>query len=145
MDMPLFLYPLDDMVAFGAEHSSLGAIADAAAAAEGLTLVPDPLPEEILFSRSDQFSFVRKGIAAIWLSSGNASTDPNVDGPAVFQDHLKNHYHKPSDDLTRPIVWDAALRFTRANARIGWAIANDDARPTWNEGDFYGDMYAPTP
>ena len=143
MDMPLFLYPLDEMVAFGAEHSSLGAIAETAATAEGLILVPDPLPEEILFSRSDQFSFVRKGIPAIWLSSGNQSTDPNVDGPAVFEDHLKNHYHKPSDDLTRPIYWDAVLRFTRANARIGWAIANDDARPTWNEGDFYGDMYAP--
>jgi len=143
MDMPLFLYPLNEMVAYGAEHSSLGAIAKAAATAEGLVLVPDPLPEEILFSRSDQFSFVRKGITAIWLSSGNESTDPNVDGPAVFQDHLKNHYHKPSDDLTRPIVWDAALRFARANARIGWSIANDDARPTWNEGDFYGDLYAP--
>jgi hypothetical protein len=143
MDMPLFLFPLNEMVAFGAEHSSLGAVAEAAATAEGLVLTPDPLPEEILFSRSDQFSFVQKGIPAIWLSSGNQSTDPNVDGPAVLQDHMKNHYHQPSDDLTRPIYWDAALRFTRANARIGWAIANDDARPTWNEGDFYGDMYAP--
>jgi hypothetical protein len=34
------------------------------------------------------------------------------------------------------------VRFTRANARIGSAIANDDARPTWNEGDFFGDKFA---
>ncbi len=145
MDMPLFLFPIDEMVAFGAEHSSLGAIADAAATAEGFTLVPDPLPEEILFSRSDQFSFVKQGITAIWLDTSNQSSDPDVDGPAVVKDHLLNHYHKPSDDLTRPINWDAALKFTRANARIGWGIGNDDARPTWNEGDFYGDMYGPTP
>ncbi len=145
MDMPLFLFPIDEMVAFGAEHSSLGAIADAAATAEGFTLVPDPLPEEILFSRSDQFSFVKQGITAIWLDTSNQSSDPDVDGPAVVKDHLLNHYHKPSDDLTRPINWDAALKFTRANVRIGWGIGNDDARPTWNEGDFYGDMYGPTP
>lgn len=141
MDMPLFLFPLKDIVAFGAEHSSLGAIAAEAAAAEGFTLVPDSMPEEILFSRSDQFSFVKQGITAIWLDTSDQSTDPDVDGPAVFKDHLLNHYHKPSDDLTRPINWEAALGFTRANARIGWGIGNDDARPTWNEGDFYGDMY----
>ncbi len=143
MDMPLFLFPLNEMVAFGAEHSSLGVIAAAAAAAEDLVLVPDQQPEEILFSRSDQFSFVKQGITAIWLDTSIASSDPDVDGPAVIKHHLLNHYHKPSDDLSRPIDWEAALRFTRANARIGWAIANDDARPTWNVGDFYGDLYAP--
>jgi hypothetical protein len=143
MDMPLFLFPIDEMVAFGAEHSSLGQIADEAAAAEGLVLVPDQQPEEILFSRSDQFSFVRQGVPAIWLDTSIASSDPDIDGPAIIEDHLENHYHKPSDDLTRPIIWDAALRFTRANARIGWGIGNDDARPTWNEDSFYGNLYAP--
>ena len=142
MDMPLFLFPTDEIVAFGAEHSSLGAVAATAAAAEGFALVPDPLPEEILFSRSDQFSFVRQGITAIWLDTTNQSSDPDVDGVAVYDDHLKNHYHKPSDDLSRPIVWEDALSFTRANARIGWIIGNDDARPTWNEDSFYGNLYA---
>jgi len=143
MDMPLFLFPSDSVVAFGAEHSSLGAVADAAAAAEGLRLVPDQLPEEILFSRSDQFSFVRQSVPAIWLSSNLESSDPEIDGPAVVMDHRTNHYHKPSDDMSRPIVWEDALAFTRANARIGWGIANDDARPTWNEDSFYGNLYAP--
>jgi Zn-dependent M28 family amino/carboxypeptidase len=139
MDMPLFLFPVNEMVAFGAEHSSLGAVAEAAATAEGFKLVPDQMPEEILFSRSDQFSFVRQGITAIWLDSSIESSDPNVDGPAVIADHLENHYHKPSDDLTRPIVWENALSFTRA---IGWGIGNADERPTWNEDSFYGNLYA---
>lgn len=143
MDMPLFLFPMDQIVAFGAEHSTLGAVADAAAAAEGFKLVPDPLPKEILFSRSDQFSFVRQGVPAIWLSSSIESSDPEYDGPALFNDHLKNHYHKPSDDMSRPIFWDEALAFTRSNARIGWLIANDESRPTWNADSFYGKLYAP--
>lgn len=143
MDMPLFLFPIDEMVAFGAEHSSLGAVANDAAAAEGLVLVPDQQPEEILFARSDQFSFVRQGVPAIWLDTSIESSDPDVDGPEIIKDHLQNHYHKPSDDMSRPIFWDALLRFTRANARIGWSVANDDARPTWNEDSFYGKLYGP--
>ena len=142
IDMPLFLFPLADIVAFGAEHSSLGTIADAAATAEGFILTPDPIPEENIFARSDQYSFVRKGVPAIYLDSGFSSADPDVDGQAVATDHYHNHYHQPSDDLSRPIDWDSAVRFTRANARIGWAIANDDARPAWNEGDFFGDKFA---
>jgi Zn-dependent M28 family amino/carboxypeptidase len=143
MDMPLFLFPIDKMVAFGAEHSTLGAVADAAASAEGFTLVPDQQPDEILYSRSDQFSFVRQGIPAIWLDSSIESSDPDYDGPAITEDHLKKHYHKPSDDMTRPIFWDETLAFIRANARIGWGIGNDDARPTWNDDSFYGNLYAP--
>ncbi len=143
MDMPLFLYPLADVVAFGAEHSSLQAIVAAAANAEGFALTPDPIPEENIFVRSDQYSFVRQGVPAIYLTSGFGTTDPDIDAEAIFQDHLKNHYHRPSDDLSRPIDWDSAVRFARTNTRIGLGIANDDARPSWNEDDFFGDKFAP--
>ena len=143
IDMPLFLYPLADVVAFGAEHSSLQAIVAAAANAEGFTLTPDPVPEENFFVRSDQYSFVRQGIPAIYLDPGFGTTDAEIDAEAIFQDHLRNHYHRPSDDLSRPIDWDSALRFARAITRIGLGIANDDARPTWNEGDFFGNKFAP--
>lgn len=143
LDMPLFLYPVADLIGFGSEHSSLQAPMAAAAEAEGFVLSPDPLPEENLFRRSDQYSFVRQGIPASYLDPGFGSTDPDIDGEAVSRDHYKNHYHKPSDDLTRPVHWDSAVRFARANARIGFAIANADERPTWNEGDFFGERFAP--
>ena len=145
MDMPLFLFPISDLVAFGAEHSSLRTVVDAAATAEGFALIPDPMPEEHLFRRSDQYSFVRKGVPAIYLDTSFGSTDPAIDGEAVVTEHLRTSYHQPSDDLSLPLHWDSAVRFTRANARMGWDIANDDARPTWNEGDFFGEMFAPTP
>lgn len=143
LDMPLFLVPVSEIVGFGAEHTSLQAPMSAAAAAEGFTLVPDPTPEENFFVRSDQYSFVKKGIPASYLDVSSASSDPSVDGEALYEDHIKNHYHKPSDDLSRPVDWDSAIRFARANARIGLAIANDDERPSWNEGDFFGEMFAP--
>ncbi|MDA1064164.1 MAG: M28 family metallopeptidase [Proteobacteria bacterium] len=143
IDMPLFLFPLADIIAFGAENSSLGPVAAAAASAEGLVLTPDPVPIENIFVRSDQYSFVKKGIPAIYLDPGPTSTDDSIDGAAITTAFRRTHYHQPSDDLSQPIDWDSAVRFTRANTRIGWSIANDDARPSWNEGNFFGEMFAP--
>jgi hypothetical protein len=142
LDMPLFLYPVADVVAFGAEHSTLGPMVDAAARAEGLALSPDPLPDEVIFIRSDQYSLVRRGVPAVYLIPGFNSTDPAVKGEAVFRDFLKNHYHKPSDDLSRPVHWASVVRFTRTNARIGLAAANATQRPRWNPGNFFGELFA---
>lgn len=142
LDMPLFLYPLADVVAFGSEHSSLESVVEGAVRKDGFMLSPDPMPEERIFIRSDQYSFVRKGVPATYLKPGPNSTDPEVDTAAREKDHRLNHYHRPSDDLGRPVHWDSALRFARANTRIGYAIADVDERPTWNEGDFFGEMFA---
>jgi hypothetical protein len=141
LDMPLFLYPVADIIAFGAQHSSLEGTVGDAIVAEGFTLTPDPMPEENLFRRSDQYSFVRRGVPAVYLKPGFTSTNPSIDGKAIENEHRKHHYHMPSDDLSRPVDWDSAVRFARANARIGYAIANDGQRPTWNEGDFFGEKF----
>ncbi len=142
LDMPLLLYPIADVIAFGAEHSSLEGVISEAVVEEDFVLSPDPVPEEVLFIRSDQYSFVKQGVPSVFLVPGFTSSDPEIDGGALFNEHLQTHYHQPSDDLTRPIDWDSALRFARANVRIGHAVAEDDGRPTWNEGDFFGDMFA---
>ena len=142
LDMPLFLYPVADLVAFGSQHSSLQGAVEAAAADEGFVFSPDPMPEENIFVRSDQFSFVRKGVPAVYLIPGFTSTDASIDGEALFRDHLKNHYHEPTDDMGRPFHWESALRFARAHTRIGYKIADERERPGWNEGNFFGEKYA---
>lgn len=142
LDMPLLLYPLADVIAFGSEHSSLERVIDGVAGFEDFVLAPDPIPEEVLFIRSDQYSFVKQGVPSVFLVPGFTSTDPEINGGALFSEHLQTHYHQPSDDLSRPIEWDSALRFARVNVRIGDAIANQDERPTWNEGDFFGEKFA---
>jgi hypothetical protein len=141
LDMPLLLYPLADVIAFGAEHSSLEQTIGKAVAEEDLELSPDPFPEEVIFIRSDQYSFVKKGVPSVFLVPGFTSTDPAIDGGALFNEFLQTHYHQPSDDLSRPIDWDSALRFARANVRIGHAVAEADEKPSWNEGDFFGEKF----
>ncbi|HSD69057.1 MAG TPA: M28 family metallopeptidase [Woeseiaceae bacterium] len=142
LDMPLFLYPLADIIAFGAEHSTLESQIAPAIAVEQFVLTPDPIPEEVIFIRSDQYSFVRQGIPAVYLVPGFTSQDPAIDGEAAFREHLATHYHRPSDDATRPVDWESALRFARANVRIGLQISSTVERPRWNEGDFFGTRFA---
>lgn len=142
IDMPYLGFPVADVHAFGAEHSTLHAAALAATEAAGMELTPDPLPEEVRFVRSDQFSFVQEGIPAVAFKSGSQSSDPSVDGAAMLDDFLKNHYHRASDDLDLPWSAEGAGRFARAAMAMGLIVANDDARPRWNDGDFFGDKFA---
>ncbi len=145
IDMPLVFFPLDTVVGYGAEHSSLEGLTANEARKEGFELTPDPYPDEVYFIRSDQYSFVRQGIPAVYFAEGIGSSDPAVDGRAVQEEFFNVHYHQPSDDLSQHIDWETALRFSRAAMRIGDRIAMDEQRPSWNEGDFFGEKFGNSP
>mgnify|MGYP001828082724 CR=1 FL=1 len=140
-DMPLFIFPTADVVAYGAEHSSLAAPTARAAAAAGFEVSPDPIPEEVIFIRSDQFSLVRRGVPAVYLMPGLRSRDPDIDGAAAFRAFLAQRYHKPSDESGLPFDDDTASRFTALNYHLVRLIADTPARPTWNDGDFFGELF----
>jgi Zn-dependent M28 family amino/carboxypeptidase len=141
MDMPVMLYPAAGFVAFGAEHSTLGDLARRAVEGEGLQLVPDPNPEEVFFVRSDQYSFVKEGIPALYLDDAPQSADPAVDAGAVFKQHMVRNYHMPSDDMRLPIHWPSFAKLARINARLGRSIADAAERPAWLPGDFFGETF----
>lgn len=143
LDMPLILYPFSDVVAFGADHSSLGPTATAAVARLGVGLSPDPMPEEGIFTRSDHYRFVEQGIPAIFLITGFNAETGEGEGGRVFRDFLANHYHKPSDDISLPIDYEAGAKFALLNYLIVDEIANADARPRWNADSFFGTLFAP--
>ena len=141
LDMPLLLYDFGDVIAFGAEHSTIGDAVQQAAEREGVALTPDPFPEQNMFVRSDHYRFVQQGVPAVFLVTGTSSADGTTDTKAIFEAFLKDHYHTPSDDLNLPINYRAAARFTRVNFGIGDIIANQLERPRWREGDFFGDTF----
>src|SRR3546814_18629721 len=68
--MPLLLYPFTDVIAFGADHSTLGPLVAKAVAPMGVTLIPDPMPEQGIFTRSDHYMFVKQGVHAVFLATG---------------------------------------------------------------------------
>ena len=142
LDMPLFTYPFADVVAFGAEHSTLKAFVERAANTAGIALAPDPMPEQGLFTRSDHYKFVQQGVPAVFLITGFESKNGEPTGEEVFQAFIKEHYHQPSDDLNLPIDYEVGALFTEININIGREVSNSEERPRWNAGDFFGETFA---
>jgi len=135
LDMPILTYDFVDLVAYGADRSSLGRLVAAAAAAEGVKLVPDPDPQEAYFVRSDHYSFVKAGIPSVSLDLG-----PGGPGAAATKAFVEQHYHQPSDEVGL-IDWKQGMRFVSLNYAIARAVADADERPVWNKGDFFGTLY----
>jgi hypothetical protein len=142
MDMFLMLEPMHEVIVFGGEHSTLGPVAARAARAVGLTPVPDPAPEEVIFVRSDQFPFVRQGVPAVYpVLSGARKVAPG-DSLSPMQRWRRTIYHSPQDDMSQVMDMESGARFMRMQFLLGLEVANTTARPAWNRGDFFGEMFA---
>lgn len=141
LDMVLMLHPLREVIPFGAEHSSLKRTVEEAAGRLGIGVSPDPFPEQVLFVRSDHYSFVKQGVPAIFLTAGFRSDDPAVDGQALWGKWMQEVYHRPGDDMRQSIDFDAGAQFARLNFLIAYLVAQADEAPSWNAGDFFGERF----
>lgn len=137
LDMPILTYDFTDVVALGAEHSTVGASVARGAAQMGVKLSPDPEPEQNNFVRSDHYSFVKEGVPAISLETGWANG-----GQAAVKAFLDSHYHDVSDDMSQKIDWNAAAKFAKLNYLIAGDLADGKDEPRWYAGDFFGDKFA---
>lgn len=142
VDEGSMLWPLRDVIAYGAEHSTLQAAARRAADRLGIVLSPDPAPEQVLFVRSDQYSFVKQGIPSVFTVVGFRSDDPAVDPAKRWATWEAERYHQPQDDAHQPgLMFNEAVTFAKFNFLVGYLVAQDPARPAWNQGDFFGGLY----
>jgi len=138
LDAPMLLYDFTDVIAFGAEQSTLGPIVARATQRAGIQSSPDPMPEQGVFTRSDHYSFVKEGVPGVFLVTGFANG-----GEKFFRDYLATHYHRPSDQIDLPFNWDAAVKFARLNDLIAREIADQPSRPLWYRDSLFGTTYAP--
>jgi len=136
LDMPVIRYRFNDLIAFGAEHSSLGPLAEAAAGRRDVTLTPDPLPEQALFTRSDHYHFVRAGVPSLFLMTGFSSPDVEDDEGQGFLRFLGGDYHGPGDEVDA-VLFDQGARFAEINMEIIREVANAAETPSWNEDSFF--------
>ena len=131
-------FPTRDVILYGQEHSSLGPIGQRAAAEAGLDVTADPWPEEVTFIRQDAWSFVQKGVPALYVNTGIQSRDPKLDGSAVYRRWLVTIYHSPKDDARQALDYESGASFARFVFGLCHAVANGAERPKWNKGDFFG-------
>ncbi|OGX86004.1 peptidase M28 [Hymenobacter lapidarius] len=141
MDMPTIIAPLLSVVALGGQHSSLLQPVSRAAAYMGITLEQDPEPEQNRFIRSDQYSFVTAGIPALHLKYGNKTADGKNNLNETVQKWRAVTYHKPQDDINGLFDFEAGKKYVQLCFLIGYQVAQNPVRPTWNKGDFFGQRY----
>ncbi len=134
MDMYLPLFPLKYLEVQGLDESTLGDDVRAVAALAGVQIQADKEPEHNRFIRSDQYSFVRKGIPALAFKFGWL---PGTPEEKIFKAWYAERYHAPSDDLSQPVDLAAAAQFNAILEKLALRVADAEHRPEWKPTSFF--------
>ena len=103
IDMFRPLVPLKLITVLGLAESDLGDAARQVAESVGVSVQADPQPLRNVFVRSDQYSFIRRGVPSLAMDIAPGTPEEKQ----IYQDWLTRRYHAPSDDLDQPV--DLAL------------------------------------
>ena len=107
----------DTVVAIGRQHSNLGQVLDATAAAHPelhMAAIDDRWPQENFYGRSDHFNFARKGVPVLFFFTG------------VHED-----YHRAGDEVQK-IGFAKEARILQLLFYTSYAVAQGAERPRWN-------------
>ena len=133
-----------DVVALGAEHSTLAAHVDAAARALDLVVGEDLEPEQVFFIRSDQYSFVKRGVVSVFPGAGYRDARGGNDANRAIADTWsQKRYHRPADEWQPEYRADWAAKEAAFDFLLGLSVANTAERPRWNSGDVFEKPPAP--
>ncbi|HEY7170207.1 MAG TPA: M28 family metallopeptidase [Vicinamibacterales bacterium] len=134
MDMFLPLYPLRVLTVYGLNESDVGDAVRQVGRAMNIEVQDDPAPERSVFTRSDQYNFIRRGVPAVMVDIGNRKGSPEEE---IEKGWLAKRYHAPSDDLQQPIDRGAAASYIEVMQRLAEQVANGPARPHWKANSFF--------
>src|SRR6266699_3247513 len=100
----------------------------------GIRPIADPEPLRNRFIRSDQYSFIKKGVPSAKVDVGFELGTPEQ---KIFKDWLTNRYHAPSDDVNQPVDLETAAGYEEFTRRLLLEAANTSARPQWKADSFF--------
>jgi Zn-dependent M28 family amino/carboxypeptidase len=115
-------------------ESTLGDDIRAAASAAGVEIQADKDPNANRFIRSDQYSFIRKGIPALAFKFGWIPGSPEE---KIFRDWYRDRYHAVADDANQPVDMAAAARFNSILEALLERVADSPQAPQWKPGSFF--------
>jgi len=136
MDALMAIGEMKDLTIVGYGQSELDDIAETLAKKQGRYIIPDPVPENGYFFRSDHFSFAKVGIPALYASGSYEHMTKGIGFVKEIAEHYEaTDYHQPSDEYSDDwdmggMVLDGTLFF-----EIGMKLSNDTALwPRWKNG-----------
>jgi Zn-dependent M28 family amino/carboxypeptidase len=125
-----------DVSFIGSGKSSLDRVAEAVLSWQGRVMKPDQFPDRGFYYRSDQFSFAKIGVPALYFSTGTDYINrPAGWGKQQSEEWERLKYHQPSDEIDASWNFDGMIQNAQLGFYAGWLIDQADAMPTWNPGD----------
>jgi Zn-dependent M28 family amino/carboxypeptidase len=121
--------PVGGVVGFGNEYSDLGTTLQEVTRAVNLGIVPDPVPEEKVFYRSDHYAFVKRGVPSLMLMGVPAGD--MAASMARMRKWLETDYHQPGDIVKPDWNWDGARTVSVAGLLVGLRVSNAENMPAW--------------
>ena len=128
------LFPLTLLTALAIDDTTLGDTARAVGGSMGITLRADQEPERALLWRADHYPFLRIGVPAIGFIFGY---DPGTDAERRYREWYNVRYHRPQDDLTQPVDFDAAAKFDQFFYKLTETVADSPDRPAFKPGSSF--------
>ena len=124
-----------DLVELGGEYSSLGDVFQELTGYLGLDARGDQSPGQGHFFRSDQFSFVKRGVPSLYVEQGvDYVGEPAGTGEKREETYRKERYHQPDDEMLPEYTMGGAAQQTQAAFLLGWVAANAPRPPVWKPG-----------
>jgi Zn-dependent M28 family amino/carboxypeptidase len=125
-----------DIVQIGKGKSSIDEVVARIAARQGRTVKLDQFPDRGAFYRSDQFSFAKIGVPALYLKTGTDFVGrPDGWGKQQMLDYEAHRYHQPSDQIAPDWSFEGMVQDAQFGFFAVWLIANADQMPSWVSGD----------
>ena len=125
-----------DVTFIGLGKSTIDGLVEAIAAEQGRVVKPDQFADRGYFYRSDQFSFAKIGVPAMYLDQGTDFVDRSPEwGTRQVNHYTDVNYHQPSDEYDDSWNFDGMIADALLGYWTGLAVANADDMPSWVEGD----------
>ena len=141
----LDVFPLwgenNDVTITGFGHSDLDQTLAELARPYGRYVMPDPDAYNGMFYRSDHFSFVRKGVPALFAKGWN---DNRRHGKEWSKEQIARYwaevYHKPTDQTHPDDDYSGLLQEVHLFFDLGYRLAQDTAYPQWNPSSEFANL-----
>ena len=134
MDMFLPLFPLKWLEVQGLNESTLGDDIRAVAESAGVQVQADKEPNRNRFIRSDQYSFIKKGVPSLAFKFGYIPGSPEE---KIFQNWYTDRYHGVTDDANQPVDLAAAAQFNAILKNLLTRVATAPQPPAWKPNSFF--------
>ena len=125
-----------DIIVYGMGKSELDDWLAKAASVQNRTIRGEQDVKAGWFYRSDQISFARAGVPAIWFKSGVDFIGQELGwGDKQYADWIQYKYHTPGDEVEDSWNLDGLTEDAQLAFRLAAAVAQAEITPTWYQGD----------